>query len=138
MKDNVEQKPSEDEMNRVRPSLDHARSVNVAQWRLLTTQIGVFCCVSYSRTESCVATAYTILYGKEKAGLGPGVDAFVSTVKRLAAATSLDGVGRGGGSITGAGEGGLDNGSGRDGISSAAVDVSIAMVLVSKADARSV
>lgn len=79
-----------------------------------------------------MATAYTILYGKEKAGLGPAVVALVSTVSRLAAATSLDGVGIGGGSITGAGEGGFDNGSGRDGISSVATDVSIAIVFVSE------
>lgn len=56
-KDRVEQKPSDDEMSSVRPSLDHVRSVNVAQCRLLTMQIGVCCCVSYRRTESCVATA---------------------------------------------------------------------------------
>lgn len=29
------------------------------------------CCVSYTSTASCVATAYTILYGNEKAGGGP-------------------------------------------------------------------
>ena len=30
---------------------------------------GVCCCVSYIKTESCVATAYTILYGNENAAL---------------------------------------------------------------------
>lgn len=42
----VEQKPSEDEISRVSPSLDHAKSVNVARCRLLTTHMGVICCVS--------------------------------------------------------------------------------------------
>lgn len=51
-KERLEQKPSDDEIINVRPSLDQARSVNVAQCKLLTTQMGVFCCVSYSRTES--------------------------------------------------------------------------------------
>lgn len=51
-KDKVEQNPSDEEMNKVKPSLAHARSVNVAQCKLLTTHIGVFCCVSYSKTES--------------------------------------------------------------------------------------
>lgn len=74
-KDKVEQNPSEEDMSNVKPSLDlfcrqhtvlkpkdagvtyQARSVKVAQCRLLTMQIGVSCCVSYSRTESWVATA---------------------------------------------------------------------------------
>lgn len=55
------------------------KSVKVAQWRLLTIQRGVCCCVSYRRTESSVATAYTIRYGSEKAIIGPCVDAFTST-----------------------------------------------------------
>lgn len=74
VKDRVEQNPSDEEMRRVRPSLDlcsllalilqnltnrsyHVKSVNVAQCRLLTMQIGVCCWVSKRRTESCVATA---------------------------------------------------------------------------------
>lgn len=79
-KDNVEQKPSDEEINSVKPSLDlsselaaypreikksdknthQVKSVNVAQCRLLTTHIGVCCWVSYNSTESWVATAYTI------------------------------------------------------------------------------
>jgi len=73
----VEQKPSDDEISSVRPSGDlrprsvtlsaakesrirqayQAKSVKVAQCRLLTMQRGVCCCVSYSSTESWVATA---------------------------------------------------------------------------------
>lgn len=74
----VEQKPSEELMMRVSPSVDlsyrqqwvvssrrkwyahHVKSVNVAKCRLLTTHNGVCCCVSYTNTASCVATAYTI------------------------------------------------------------------------------
>jgi len=53
----VEQKPSEEVIRRVKPSLDQVRSVNVAQWRLLTIHSGVCCWVSYISTESSVATA---------------------------------------------------------------------------------
>ena len=70
----LEQKPSEELMSNVRPSLDlgdgsaysersitklkyQVRSVNVAKCKLLTTTIGVICCVSYTSTASCVATA---------------------------------------------------------------------------------
>lgn len=103
----VEQNPSDEDTTSVSPSLDlnyvsgpcscekkgaekretnHARSVKVAQWRLLTMQMGVFCCESYRRTESCVATAYTTRYGSENAGLGPGVDELVSTDRGFEAA----------------------------------------------------
>lgn len=46
LNDKVEQKPSEDVMSKVSPSLDQVRSVKVAQCRLLTTQSGVCCSVS--------------------------------------------------------------------------------------------
>lgn len=71
-----EQKPSDELMSKVRPSLDlyitvrllqstaksweatnHVRSVKVAKCRLLTTMMGYICCVSYTSTASCVATA---------------------------------------------------------------------------------
>jgi hypothetical protein len=42
----VEQKPSEDVMRSVSPSLDQVKSVNVAQCRLLTIHSGVCCWVS--------------------------------------------------------------------------------------------
>jgi hypothetical protein len=87
--DNVEQKPSEELIIKVKPSFDHVRSVNVAKCKLLTTHRGVCCCVSYTRTASCVATAYTILYGNEKTGLGlwpaeaPSFSAFLDAVLAL-------------------------------------------------------
>ena len=72
-KDRVEQKPSVEDMRSVRPSLDlenmlagekprdvwtyHDKSENVAKCKLLTTHSGVVCCVSYTKTASCVATA---------------------------------------------------------------------------------
>lgn len=137
-KDSVEQKPSDDETSNVSPSFDQARSVKVAQCRLLTTQIGVFCCVSYNRTESWVATASTILYGSEKAGLGPGVAALVAAPVGLAGVdvTSGTAAGGGGGSITGAGDVGRERGSGSAGMSSSAEDVSMVMFLVGRAVRR--
>jgi hypothetical protein len=45
-KERAEQKPSEDVIRRVRPSLDQARSVKVAKCRLLTMTSGLDCCVS--------------------------------------------------------------------------------------------
>lgn len=39
----VEQKPSEDDISSVRPSLDHVKSVNVAKCKLLTMHNGVVC-----------------------------------------------------------------------------------------------
>ena len=41
--DSVEQKPSEDDISSVRPSLDHVKSVNVAKCKLLTMHNGVVC-----------------------------------------------------------------------------------------------
>lgn len=71
-----EQKPSDELISSVSPSFDlniavsvnfegelgryvpyQVRSVKVAKCKLLTTTIGVICCVSYTRTASCVATA---------------------------------------------------------------------------------
>ncbi len=78
-----------------------ARSVKVAQCKLLTTQSGVFCCVSYSRTESWVATAYTIRYSREKGDFGPGAAAEPDSALvgvPLASVGNVDG--GGGGSIT--------------------------------------
>lgn len=118
-----------------------AKSVKVAQCRLLTTQIGVFCCVSYKSTESWVATAYTMRYPNENAGFGPGVVALVSTVKGLDVdgdASGTAGAGGGGGSMTGTGDVGLDSGSGSDGMSSSADEVSIVMCSVSGALLRKV
>lgn len=40
---------------------------------MLTMHSGVVCWVSYSRTESCVATAKIMRWDRAKAGLGPGV-----------------------------------------------------------------
>ena len=48
----------------------HVKSVKVAKCRLLTTHSGVCCWVSYTKTASCVATAYTIRYGNAKTGAG--------------------------------------------------------------------
>lgn len=108
---------------------------------MLTTQIGVFCCVSYKSTESCVATAYTMRYPSENAGFGPGIAALVSTVRGLEVAGDASGpadVGGGGGSMTGAGDEGLESGSGSDGMSSSAEDVSIVMCFVGGALFRNV
>lgn len=93
--------------------------------------MGVCCWVSYSRIESCVATAYIILYGNANAALGPAVtDAVSEAALRLRPIGSEDGGGGGGGSITeGAGDG-LESGSGSDGIGSSDDDVSIVMCLV--------
>lgn len=79
-----------------------------------------------------MATAYTILYGSEKAGLGPGVAAPVSPLVGLAGVevTSVAAAGGGGGSMTGAGDVGLERGSGSDGISSSAEEVSMVICLV--------
>jgi hypothetical protein len=87
--------------------------------------------VSYNRIESCVATAYTILYGSANAGFGPAVTEPVSEAElKLRAIGSEDGGGGGGGSITdGAGDG-LESGSGSDGIGSSADEVSIVMCFV--------
>lgn len=148
----VEQKPSEEVMRRVRPSLDlkmlaealwhqylktyHARSVKVAQWRLLTTQRGVCCCVSYMRTESSVATAYTIRYGRENATVGPGDSAFVVTSRCLGLGDDSDADGslacgtNGGGSMTEFDGSFVIAGSGRAAMGSSADDVSIVMCLV--------
>ena len=97
-------------------------------------QIGVCCCVSYSKTESWVATAYTIRYRSAKAALGPGVCTPVSRLKPLdddIEPSAVADAGGGGGSMTedGAGEG-LDSGSGNDGIGSSADEVSIVMCFV--------
>ena len=57
--------------------------MNVAKCKLLTTQSGVCCWVSYTKTASCVATAYTILYGNAKTGAGlalAGDSAFFETL----------------------------------------------------------
>ena len=88
-----------------------------------------------------MATAYTIRYGKENAGLGPGVDAPVSLTD------DLDGVcpaseteeGGGGGSMTeDTADGVFDMGSGRAGIGSSGDEVSSVMCLVSGGDCRRV
>jgi hypothetical protein len=100
-------------------------------------QIGVCCCVSYTSTESWVATAYTMRYGSAKAGFGPVPDTAVS---RLRGAVLVVGVGvstetgGGGGSITeGAGDG-LESGSGNAGMGSSADDVSMVMFFVTGGD----
>ena len=73
------------DINKINNEVDgyahQVRSVNVAQCKLLTMQSGVCCCVSYRRTESSVATAYTILYGSENTIVGPGDEELVSTSK---------------------------------------------------------
>lgn len=130
------------------PSLEgsyHARSVKVVKCKLLTTQIGVICCVSYSRTVSCVATAYIIRYGNTKAGFGPNVDAPVSKFRDLDGVVTFSGSdpaaevgGGGGGSMTeGAGDG-LEMGSGSAGIGSSAEDVSMVICFVTCGVCRSV
>lgn len=98
--------------------------------------MGVCCWVSYSKTESCVATAYTILYGSAKAAFGPAVTDVVSeVVLRLRPIGSDEGGGGGGGSITeGAGDG-LESGSGSDGIGSSGDEVSIVMCFVTGGEA---
>lgn len=85
--------------------------------------------MSYNRTESCVATAYTILYGSANAAFGPAATDVVSEAAlELRAIGSADG--GGGGSITeGAGDG-FESGSGSDGIGSSADEVSIVMCFV--------
>jgi hypothetical protein len=96
-----------------------------------------------------VATAYTIRYGRAKAGLGPGVDALFSaavapfdeavpSAAAAGAAVVEDGVGSGGGSMTDAAATGLETGSGREGMVSSAEDVSIVTCLVTGGDWRSV
>ena len=156
----MEQNPSDDDINRVRPSIDlyalavsdrslqimrrmkmtyHDRSVKVAKWRLLTAHSGVCCCVSYTNTVSCVATAYTIRYGKAKAGSGPGLDEPLSPSIEgdgLALLISLVGggttVSRGGGSIVElvGGTREASAGSGNDGIEPSAEEVSKVICLV--------
>lgn len=117
-----------------------ARSVNVAQCRLLTTHMGVFCCVSYNRTASCVATAYTMRYARENAGLGPGVDASVSTLPDFDPLVVSEAavLGGGGGSITEVAGDGFATGSGSEGSGSSDDDVSIVMCFVEGGDWRRV
>lgn len=87
-----------------------------------------------------MATAYTIRYGREKAGLGPGVETPVSV------AVGFDGVevgsataaGVGGGSITDKAGDVIERGSGRYGIESSADEVSMVMCLVGGGDWRMV
>lgn len=103
----AEQKPSEELINSVDPSLDHVTSVKVAKCKLLTIHSGFCCCVSYTWIASCVATAYIMRYGRLKAGAGPAgvppeVGASVSTGLGDAAAKLGDGDGalvKGGGSM---------------------------------------
>jgi hypothetical protein len=123
-------------MSSVKPSVDHVRSVKVAQCRLLTIHRGVCCCVSYKRTESSVATAYTIRYGNEKAIVGPCVFAFVSTSKVLTFGDEVGpegavvwGIGGGGSIIECAGDFGT-TGSGSSAIVSSADEVSIVIFFV--------
>lgn len=91
-----------------------------------------------------MATAYTIRYGSEKAGFGPGVETFVSILGVFDVAEG-DSEGReaggGGGSITEEVEGtgdGFETGSGKAGIASSAEDVSIVMFFVEGGDCRRV
>lgn len=90
-----------------------------------------------------MATAYTILYGNEKAGLGPGVDDDVSFAAVFdgvdVAGSPSTTVGGGGGSMTdGAGDGPFDRGSGSEGIGSSADEVSIVICFVGGGDCRRV
>lgn len=94
-----------------------------------------------------MATAYTIRYGRAKAGLGPGADTLFSTaapfdeaVPSAAAGAAVveDGVGSGGGSMTDGAAAGLETGSGREGMVSSAEDVSIVTCLVTGGDWRRV
>ncbi len=64
--------------------------------------------------------------------MGPGVVALVSALVGLTGVevTSATATGGGGGSMTGAGDVGLDSGSGSDGISTSAEEVSIVICLV--------
>lgn len=151
-----EQNPSEEVISNVDPSLDlellatysaawvkstyHVRSVKVAKCKLLTMHKGFCCWVSYTCTASCVATAYTIRYGKLKAEIGPGgglptAPESPSTGFGDAAATLGEGDGAlvsGGGSIEAFEVGALDGmaGSGNAGISSSADDVSMVICFV--------
>ena len=153
---NDEQNPSEEVINNVDPSLDlgllvtclrarakptyQVRSVKVAKCKLLTMHKGFCCCVSYTCTASCVATAYTIRYGKLKAETGPGgglpgVPTSPSTGFGDAAATLGEGEGAlvsGGGSMEAFEVGALDGmaGSGNAGISSSADEVSMVICFV--------
>lgn len=91
-----------------------------------------------------MATAYTIRYGRAKAALGPGVDAFVSVDTPFGGAPSAAvveaGVGSGGGSMTDAvvDVDALETGSGREGMVSSAEDVSMVTCLVTGGDWRRV
>lgn len=97
-------------------------------------QMGVCCCVSYSRTESCVATAYTIRYGKEKTGLG-AVDVSRFRALEVDVFVSPEAGGGGGGSMTEEAAGdALVNGSGREGIGSSGDEVSMVMCFVTGGD----
>lgn len=81
------------------------------------------------KTESCVATAYTILYGSAKAAFGPAeVDVVSEVVLRLLPMGSEDG--GGGGSMTDIAGDGFESGSGSDGIGSSDEEVSMVMCLV--------
>jgi hypothetical protein len=98
--------------------------VNVAQCKLLTTHRGVCCCVSYTRTESSVATAYIMRYGKQNAIVGPGVEAFASSSRGFV-------LGDGGGSMTECdGDLGATAGSGRAFAKSSDDEVSIVICFV--------
>lgn len=152
-----EQKPSEDDINKVRPSFDlyyislvdwtqigiqtyQVKSVNVAKCRLLTTHKGFCCCVSYTYTASEVATAYIIRYGSPNAkggptgGFGVGVESDSEGLGDAALSMLGDGDGalvKGGGSIPVC-EGAFVGtaGSGRDSISGSADEVSTVICLV--------
>lgn len=80
-------------------------------------------------------------YGREKAGLGPGVEADVSTdsdFDGVLVASPEEVFGGGGGSMEGAGEAGLERGSGNDGMSTSAEDVSMVICFVVGGDCLSV
>lgn len=91
-----------------------------------------------------MATAYTIRYGRAKAGLGPGVEALFSAAAPFegaapsAAALVEVSVGSGGGSMTEGVADGLETGSGRDGMVSSADEVSMVTCLVTGGDWRRV
>jgi hypothetical protein len=103
-------------------------------------------------TESWVATAYTILYGREKMGLGPGEGEELAGVAGTsgfscfgldvgvsegfsAAARAVGFAGGGGGSIPGAVSAGFATGSGSDSIVSSEEEVSMVRFSVASAAA---
>ena len=122
------------------------KSVKVAKCRLLTTHSGVCCCVSYTNTASCVATAYTILYGNANAGCGPSETVFGSASCDLGDGALVLGAGvgtpvtpvTGGGSMAVCVDAGFwaTMGAGRGGMSSAVEDVSIVMFWVGAGSRR--